>query len=268
MKIRKNRNHSKTKNLSFPNALVGNPNKVVTGPPTKTFGGDSFGISSNKLSNPNHSDWNRFWNDDSTQKFTQVSWSKRRILRVLKPYVVSQQRALDAGCGSGFFSKYFCDEGMSTVSLDYSSGALEIASRASAGRAKIVQKDLLTDDIAKDLDGRFDLIFSDGLLEHFSSHDQDRILQNLKAILNPQGVLITFVPNRFSPWELIRPWFMPGIEETPFVLKELIDLNQRNGFKVMAKGGVNTFPLVFSPDRFLGAAFGMLLYTIAKKDAG
>ena len=28
--------------LSFPNALVGNPDKVMTGPPTKKFGGDNF----------------------------------------------------------------------------------------------------------------------------------------------------------------------------------------------------------------------------------
>lgn len=214
---------------------------------------------------PNHTDWDRFWTNDSTQKFTRISSSKRRILRVLKPHVVSGQRALDAGCGSGFFSKYFCDKDMLTVSLDYSKSALEIASRATAGRAKIVQKDLLNDRLAQDFDDRFDLIFSDGLLEHFSTQDQDRIFQNLKAVLNPQGVLITFVPNRFSPWKLLRPWFMPGIGETPFVLKELIGLNQRNGFKVMAKGGVNTFPCSFSPDRFLGAAFGMLLYTIAQR---
>ena len=34
------------KNLSFPNALVGNPDKTITGPPTETFGGDSFEMSS------------------------------------------------------------------------------------------------------------------------------------------------------------------------------------------------------------------------------
>ena len=157
---------------------------------------------------------------------------------------------------------------MQTVSLDYSSSALAIASRATAGRAKIVQKDLLAECFPQDFGRRFDLIFSDGLFEHFSSGQQDRILQNLTALLNPRGVLITFVPNRFSPWEFIRPWFMPGIEERPFVLKELIDLNQRNGLKVAAKGGVNTFPLRFSVDRIFGASFGMLLYTIAQKDAG
>ena len=31
-----------SENLSFPNALVGNPDKTMTGPPIRTFGGDSF----------------------------------------------------------------------------------------------------------------------------------------------------------------------------------------------------------------------------------
>ena len=213
---------------------------------------------------PNSIDWNRFWADEATQKFTQVSWSKRRILQVLKPYCAREKKALDAGCGSGFFSKYFCDAGMETVSLDYSKSALEIASRTTAGRSRIMEKNLLNEGISRDINIRFDVIFSDGLLEHFSSRDQDRIVQNLKALLGPQGVLVTFVPNRFSPWELIRPWFMPGIEETPFVLRELINLNQRNGLKVLARGGVNTFPFAFSPDRFFGSVFGMLLYTVAQ----
>lgn len=215
---------------------------------------------------PDYSDWNRYWIEESTQRFTRISWSKRRILQVLNPYCRKGKRALDAGCGSGFFSKYFCDEGMSTVSLDYSKSALDIASRLTAGRAKIIQKDLLADGISEDLRNPFDLIFSDGLFEHFPPHDQDRILQNLIAVLDLKGVLITFVPNRFSPWELIRPLFMPGIEETPFVLKELIHLNRRNGLKVLAQGGVNTVPFSFSPDRLLGASFGMLLYTVAQKD--
>jgi len=41
------RNYSPSR--SFPNALVGNPDEVMTGPPTKTFGGDNFEISSKFL---------------------------------------------------------------------------------------------------------------------------------------------------------------------------------------------------------------------------
>ena len=42
------RSHLKTsKGMSFPNVLIGNPDEAVIGPPIKTFGGDSFKISSN-----------------------------------------------------------------------------------------------------------------------------------------------------------------------------------------------------------------------------
>ena len=37
-----------TKSVSFPNALVGNPNDAMTRPPTKTFGGDNLGIGSSQ----------------------------------------------------------------------------------------------------------------------------------------------------------------------------------------------------------------------------
>lgn len=123
----------------------------------------------------------------------------------------------------------------------------------------------MEDDLSKIVSDKFDLIFSDGLLEHFSPTDQDKIVTNLSGVLASDGVLVTFVPNRWSPWELIRPFFMPGIEEDPFVLSQLIDLNERNGLKPLTSGGLNTVPFAFSPDGLLGSMWGMLLYTISKK---
>jgi len=219
----------------------------------------------NKITTPQANDWNRFWSLDQTKKFTKVSWSKRRIIKVLAPFVGKNKRAFDAGCGSGFFSKYFCDQGMETVALDYSKEALRIAHEITAGKAKPIQYDLVSRPDLCNTIGTFDLIFTDGLMEHFSSSDQDAIMKNLLACLNEQGVLVTFVPNRWSPWELIRPFFMPGIEEIPFTIGQLKQLNERNGLKVIQSGGVNTWPFAFSLDKLIGSVFGMLLYTIAQK---
>ena len=58
---------------------------------------------------------------------------------------------------------------------------------------------------------------------------------------------------------------MPGIEETPFILKELVEVHERNGLSVIQKGGVNTIPFRFSPDQWMGSTFGMLLYVIARR---
>ena len=213
---------------------------------------------------PRMSDWERYWSLDQTQRFTKISWSKRRILKILEPFVQPRKKALDAGCGSGFFSRYFCDQGMETVSLDYSLKALEMARQATSGRTRTLRADLLEDRLA-DQSGPFDIVFTDGLLEHFSQAEQENILRNLMSVLDKQGVIVTFVPNRWSPWELIRPWYMPNINEDPFILRDLISLHRSQGLQVFSSGGINTVPFAFSPDRWAGRWFGMLLYTVAKR---
>ncbi len=214
---------------------------------------------------PDQKIWNQFWNRPQSDRFHHVSWSKRRVMQVLRPYAISGKKALDAGCGSGFFSAYFCDQGMQTVSLDYAEAALAAAREATSGRAQIIKADMLNDDLGFLLNQKFDLIFSDGLLEHFIAKDQDRIMSQWMKLLTDDGCLVTFVPNRWSPWELIRPFFMPGIEESPFVLTELIELHERNGLSVFERGGVNTLPFKLSPDKWFAEQFGMLLYVLARK---
>ncbi len=220
------------------------------------------------MPNPTTSNWDHFWRTSfrsPSQQLAKPSWSKQRIIKIIAPYLIEGQRALDAGCGSGFFAKHFFDKKLHTTALDYSTQALNITQELTKGCVKTIQGDLLKDDLSKKLPKRFHLIFSDGLLEHFTSNEQDRIMQNFLSLLEPGGVVITFVPNRFSPWEIIRPLFMPGINETPFILKDLKNLNIRNGLHVVQSGGVNVLPFVFSPDKILGPLFGMLLFTVAKK---
>lgn len=217
------------------------------------------------IENPKDSDWNKFWGRGESRQFSQASWSKRRILEVLRPYVLSGQKALDAGCGSGFFSRFFCEHGMQTTAVDYSRQALELAAQIVGDGVKFIKADMLNTPLPEVLPDKFDLIFSDGLFEHFTPQDQDRILRNFISVLSPQGVVVTVVPNRWSPWELMRPFFMPGIDEIPFVLPALVDLHRRNGLNVIASGGVNTLPFRLSPEKFLARHFGMLLYTVAKR---
>lgn len=214
---------------------------------------------------PKANNWNHYWGLDRTKTFTQISWSKRRIISIMSSLVKPGMRILDAGCGSGFFSKYFSDAGFETVALDYSQEALKITREKTQGKVRIVQEDLVNSDLSKALNEKFDVIFTDGLLEHFSESDKDKIFRNFLSVLKSDGVIATFVPNKFSPWELIRPFYMPGIDEKPFTLKQLVELNERNGLAVLQKGGVNTLPFRFSPDQFIGSLFGMLLFTISRR---
>ena len=216
------------------------------------------------MKNPQSPDWDYFWSKEA-KAGRRASWSKRRILKVVEPFLEGRHKILDAGSGSGFFSKYFCGRGLTTVALDYSDEALFLTEQLTQGRARTIKADLLSENLAGIFKGKFDVIFSDGLFEHFDSGGQDQILKNFLSILAPGGLIITFVPNRFSPWEMIRPFFMPGIEEVPFVLSHLVRLHERHGLTLKKKGGINTLPFLFSPDALLGPYFGMLLYAIAEK---
>jgi SAM-dependent methyltransferase len=209
-------------------------------------------------------EWNNFWSTKQDNQFKKVSWSKRRIMKILDRYIDKDMTVLDAGCGSGFFSNYFISKGCKVYSLDYSEKALEIARKATQNKAfEYLKRDLLDESICFEFKNTFDLIFTDGLFEHFSKEKQEKILKTFITVRKRDGLIITFVPNRYSFWTIIRPIFMSGIEEVPFTLKKLTSFVEELGQKVIEKGGLNVFPVKHSPE-FLGESIGMLVYTVSK----
>lgn len=209
------------------------------------------------------SNWDRFWSSQRNTGPVSASWSKKRIVTMLDRHLRPGMKVLDAGCGSGFFSSCFLARGCSVTALDYSTEALEMTRRATGGNcARYTGSDLRRENTGGELRGEFDLIFSDGLLEHFAADDQRLILSNLATMTAPTGVIVTIVPNRFSFWQVIRPLLMPGIEETPFSASEL---DQLFGDQILVeRGGLNVLPIAWSPDRLAGRRVGMLLYCVTR----
>ena len=208
-------------------------------------------------------EWDRFWAHQKGD-VKGVSWSKKRIQNILDSYVHPGLKVLDAGCGSGYFSQYFIARGCETYTLDYSQDALNLAKKITKGSSQeYICADLLDEAFAKDNRARFDIIFSDGLFEHFSQKEQDRILKNFKQMEKSNGKTITFVPNKYTLWRVLQPFYMPGIKERPFSLSNLLALYRRNSFKIEAFGGINVLPVSVSPES-LGRWFGMLVYCIGE----
>ena len=183
-------------------------------------------------------------------------------MAILNKHVSPGLQVLDAGCGSGFFSQYFILNGCQTHSLDYSPEALSLTRELTQGKARdYVCVDLMDSGFASKNAGRFDIIFSDGLFEHFSAVEQDRIFMNFKEMKKDSGEIITFVPNRYTAWRVLQPFYMPGIKERPLSLSGLRGLYERNSCKVKESGGINVLPISGSPE-FLGRWFGMLVYCV------
>ncbi|MBF0441478.1 MAG: class I SAM-dependent methyltransferase [Oligoflexales bacterium] len=206
--------------------------------------------------------WDNFWRMNRDSRFTKISWSKRRIIGILDPFAKSGLNVLDAGSGSGFFSNYFISKNCNVYSLDYSEDALDITRRVTLGRSKeYIKADLLDERFGERYLNTFDVIFTDGLFEHFSAFEQKKIMDNFRRVKKDDGTVFTFVPNRFSFWTVVRPFFMPGIHEVPFTRKKLLELHQ--GMKIVGDGGLNVLPVPLSPDRLLGPLLGMIVYVVA-----
>lgn len=208
--------------------------------------------------------WNSFWNAYLPHN-SNISYSKKRIIEILENTINENSIIADAGCGSGFFSNYFLSKSKMVYSLDYSDEALRLCKKNCNNQTILLNIDFLSKNMTQECGQKFDFIFSDGLLEHFDFPEQKQILQNFINSLTKQGKIITFVPNRFSPWQIIRPIFMPNIKEEPFILRNLVKLHELCGLTVEQSGGLNVLPIEYSPDKQLGKYFGMLLYVICSK---
>lgn len=205
--------------------------------------------------------WDDFWKARSVKD--AGSRAKARMIDIVSNYTKPGDSVLDAGCGSGFFSSHFISSGCNAYSLDYSEQALLVTKGRTEGKAKAyIKTDILDEEALSDIGTRFDVIFTDGLLEHYSKEEQDRIIRNMKRLKRENGCMINFVPNRFSFWSMIRPFYI-GIKERPFLMKGFLDLHARNGLKIISSGGLNVVPFGISPERSLGRRLGMLFYCVA-----
>jgi len=212
---------------------------------------------------PTEKNWNNFWKKNYVSRFTKESWSKKRMMKLLDDIVRENINILDAGSGSGFFSNYFISKGCNVYSLDYSEDALNITRRLTDNKsAAYLKEDLLDPSFGDKYTKKFDIIFSDGLFEHFESEDQYKIMDNFKKVKKDEGIIATFVPNKYSWWQIIKPFFMPGIKEKAFNLKKLKSLHKN--LNIIRSGGLNVLPTRFSPEKRLAYKFGMIIYLFLK----
>ena len=186
---------------------------------------------------PDAGRWSRFWRArERPEDFYPPS---PRIREHLLRHVRPGDRVLEVGAGSGRDSATLARAGARAFLLDASAGALVLASRADAefrGRS-LVQGDGLH---APFPDASFDLVFHQGLLEHFP--DPHPLLAENRRLLRPGGVLLVDVPQTFHPWTALKKtlialdrWFAGW--ETQYTAPELERLLQESGFEVTTTYG-------------------------------
>jgi len=126
--------------------------------------------------------WDNFWKYGDVG----VTPTRRNLFKKFKKIKLPENaKILDVGCGSGTLARSWKEQGYDVIGLDISDESLEIARRKGIYCVK--------GDVTKGLpfdDNTFDLVYSDGLLEHFV--DPKPILEEIFRV--SRRYVLTMVP--------------------------------------------------------------------------
>lgn len=177
------------------------------------------------------------------KKMNQYDLKKRLsvVYEELLVEEISGKTLLDAGCGTGWFSKAAADRGALVTSMDLGENLLnEVAKKCETSR---VAGSILEMPFEAEV---FDYIVCSEVIEHVP--DPIQAIRELYRVLKPNGTLILTTPNKFWYFSLaianflkIRPY--QGLENW-LSYKELKLSLQKAGFTIEKMHGIHLFPFV------------------------
>jgi len=170
--------------------------------------------------------------------------SRRPLLRLLLRHLPADAlcRFLEIGCGTALESCLLARERpqAAAYALDLSQQAAHIAQR-NAAQMNVPLRALAGDATAMPFaDAQFDLVFSQGVLEHFA--DPAPAMRDQVRVLRPGGVLVVDVPQKFNLYTLqkrraMRAGTWPWGWETEYSAAELRAWAPRYGLEVCGMAG-------------------------------
>ena len=109
----------------------------------------------------------------------------------------------EAGCANSVWVPFLVEHGANVSGIDYSALGIERLQRVLTHRglhAELILGDLFDSEAMPR--GRYDFLFSLGLVEHFT--DGIGVVRALADLLKPGGTLLTVVPNLLGVWGAIQ----------------------------------------------------------------
>lgn len=119
---------------------------------------------------------------DPNWSYTPTYLKKMQYIRHFLEQLPKDQLILDAGCGEGVLVEEFAAKGfrIEGIDLNYESSIVR--------RGDILNMPFYED-------GQFGVILLLDVFEHLAFADQPRVLQELRRVLRPGGVLLVSIPN-------------------------------------------------------------------------
>lgn len=186
----------------------------------------------------NKDEWTEIWANDflilklSESIYRLISWKNYK--KFLNHLTLSQSsHILELGCGIGKNSLKICKRyGCKATLVDNCKTALNKARKA-FNKNNINANFILEDVFALKNRKKYDLVFSDGLAEHFSGFEREKIIKLHANLTKRNGHILLLVPYSSKIYYISRKlfkWFKK-FKERPFSSEELLNFCKKNNLK-------------------------------------
>lgn len=177
-------------------------------------------------------DWDQFWDFAARSRlFLRILYFVhfKQYKRLVKETQLSAPRILELGAGTGVIpQRLLMMLGGSAVLVDNNLTAHSLFTQFRVKGLNVEYR--IEDMFSLDFHEEFDLVCSDGLLEHFE--DKERVLAIHVKAAKPNGFIILFVPHDTAPMRFLNKRGPNCGREELFSMKELVSLCEANGLTV------------------------------------
>ncbi len=185
--------------------------------------------------------WDDFWKEYKTTKAEEyyIIIRDKIIKNTVKILNKDKIKILEAGCGYASNSRILNkDLKFDVYCMDLSKEVVE--------KVKSEVKNTYLGDIQKMpfKDNTFDIVFSSGVIEHFK--DDSNAVNELYRVTKRNGIIMTFVPGRFSLWQVYKlikgkNW-VHGYEKN-YTIGMLKKSFLKHNVKTINHGGIDPFSI-------------------------
>jgi ubiquinone/menaquinone biosynthesis C-methylase UbiE len=194
-------------------------------------------------------DWENFWREKSNAE--DVYSNADRVLRNLLAVTdLEGKRVLEVGAGTGRDSFNLIPYGAEIYLLDYAESSLKIIRKLALDNKYEVN--IISGNALKlpFKDESFDIVFHQGLLEHFRKPEADKLVDENIRVLKRGGFLLIDVPQRYHIYTVLKHiliavgrWFAGW--ERSFSIRELERLIESRGLEIVHTYGEWMYPSLF-----------------------
>ena len=193
--------------------------------------------------------WSEIWKSVEDARFRGETYRWFFYKALLGDYDFRNKRVLEIGCGTGINSVLMAKAGAHVTLLDSSQEALGIAKKL-LGKFSLEGELVRRDAFYHGFEGEFDLVHSEGVVEHFKGEYRQAIMDAHSRAAKKDGKVLIIAPNmKCPPYRLGKflaektgTWIYGN--EYPYSKKELAFRMEKSGLSVQKMQGAE---VAFSP---------------------